>query len=132
MHSRNLAVLAATLLVALPVAGCGGDDSNRDAAYTAPATTATTAANAADAAEAKSAARNAASAVESCYVDQMDYAQCKSAQVLSAAGGLKPGSGPGQVEVTEATASTYRIESHSAAKAVFAIERASSGEVTRT
>src|SRR5215213_6569430 len=101
MHSRNLAALAATLLVALPVAGCGGDESNRDAAYTAPETTATTAADPADTAEAKSTARKAATAVESCFVDSMDYSKCRSAKVLGVAG-VEAGSGAGQVEVTEA------------------------------
>jgi hypothetical protein len=133
MPSRNFAALAAVLVVALPIAGCGDDKSNRDAAYKAPETTPATAANPADAAEAKSAARAAASAVESCFVDSMDYSQCKSAKVLSAAGaGVEPGSDPGQVEVTEATASTYKIEAHAEGGAVFAIEKAASGEMKRT
>jgi hypothetical protein len=131
MPSRNLAALSAALLVAVPIAGCGGGKSNRDAAYTAPKTTATTAATPADAAKAKAAARTAATAVESCYVDSQDYSQCKSAKTLSVAG-VKSGSGPGQAEVTEATASTYKIEAHADATTVFAVEKPASGALKRT
>src|SRR4051794_31643737 len=129
MRTRRIAALAATLLIALPVAGCGGD-SNRDAAYTAPART-TTAATGADTAKAKAAARTAATAVESCYVDSMDYTQCKSPKVLSVAG-VQAGTAPGQASVTKATASTYRIEAHADANTVFALEKSASGPVKRT
>ena len=131
MQSRNLAALSAALLVAMPIAGCGGGKSNRDAAYTAPKTTTTTAATPADAAKAKAAARSAATAVESCYVDSQDYSQCKAPNVLSVAG-VKAGSGPGQAEVTQATASTYKIEAHADTSTVFAIEKAASGKLERT
>ena len=130
MRTREIAGLAATLLIAVPVAGCGGDDSNRDAAYTAPPRTATTAAGA-DTAKAKGAARTAATAVESCFVDNQDYTKCKSAKVLSVAG-VDVGTAPGQATVTKATASTYRIEAHADADTVFALERSANGTTKRT
>jgi hypothetical protein len=130
MRTRGIAGLAAALTMALPMAGCGGDDdSNRDAAYKPPAGQ-TTAADA-NPAEAKAAAREAATYVESCYADTQDYSQCKSGDVL-AAGDLEVGSSPGQVRVAEATASTYRIEARSQGDGVFTIEKDESGAVERT
>jgi hypothetical protein len=130
MHSRYVAGVAAALLVALPIAGCGDDKSSRDAA---PKKAPTATADPADTVHARSAARGAAAAVETCFVEQMDYSHCKSAKVLSDFG-LKRGSGPGQVEVTEANATTYTLEAHSQAGGVFTIERTgrSSGAITRT
>lgn len=129
MRTRKIALAAATLLLAIPIAGCGGDKkSNRAKAYSAPAAAST---SGADAAEAKGAARAAVSAVEACYADSQDYSQCKTPAVLKAAQ-VEEGSGPGEASVTAATASTYKIDAHAKGGAVFTIEKGASGAVERT
>ena len=120
MPSRNLAALAAALLVAVPIAGCGDDKSNRDAAYTAPETTSSDEARA-DAAQTKSDVRNAQSRLEVCFVDNQDYSQCKGPDVTN-----------GKVQVTEASASTYTLEGRSKSGGVFRVEKSASGASKRT
>jgi hypothetical protein len=132
MKTRQIAGLAATLLIALPVAGCGGSDkSNRKDAYKPPTGQSTTKAADANPAEAKSAARNAVSLVESCYVENQDYSKCTDDKILTD-GSLDAGSGPGQVRVADATPATYTIEARSEAGGVFAVAKDESGAVKRT
>ena len=123
MRTHTLAALAATLILSL--AGCGGDDkkTNRDAAYKPPS------ASPQAVAEAKSTARNATSLIESCYVDTQDYSQCKPALTE---GGLKVGTAPGQVNVTAATPSSYRIEAYSEGGGTFAVVKDEGGAMKRT
>lgn len=121
MRTREIAVAAATLLLAVPVIGCGGDKKTNRAKATSQA----------GAAEAKSAARTAVTGVESCFADSQDYSQCKSPSVLSAAG-LKAGTGPGQARVVAATAATYKIEAHAPAGAVFVVQKDANGTTSRT
>jgi hypothetical protein len=128
MRRSEVVAVAATLLLAVPVAGCGDKKTNRAKAYSAPVATQATGA---DAAEAKAAARKAVSAVEACFVDTQDYSQCKSATVLGAAG-VKLGTGPGQASVVTASPTTYKIEAHAKGGGSFAIEKSDTGALSRT
>jgi type IV pilus assembly protein PilA len=123
-----MVAVAATLLLAVPVSGCGNKKTNRAKAYSAPVAAQATGA---DTVEAKAAARKAATAVESCFVDSQDYSQCKSATVLSAAG-VEAGTGPGQASVVAAGPNTYRIEAHSKAGGVFTVAKLDDGSMPRT
>lgn len=116
----RLATLA--LICSFALAGCGGDDDKTstagDRGYTAPAAGDTTAADAA----AKSGARELVSVVESCFIDTMDYSKCDSAGELAATD-LDLGSEPGQVEVLDASADSFRIVAHSESGNTFTLER---------
>ena len=117
MLGKNLVGLAVVALIA----GCGGGDKSKDTADKAPSANAASAA-----AEAKANARNATSVVESCFIDTQDYSQCEGAEILEQAG-LETGTGPGQVTVSEATKSSYRIEAYSEGGGTFAVVKAGNG-----
>jgi hypothetical protein len=92
-------------------AGCGGGDKQKSSAAPSP--------NAAQAdATAKAAARTAVSELEACYVDSMNYGDCKPATR--------------GVDLSDATATGYKLTAKSAAGNSFVIEKAKSGAITRT
>jgi type IV pilus assembly protein PilA len=131
--SKQGCLIAAIAALSIAVAGCGGSDkkSNRANAYTAPATTgsdfqATGSADQQDA-EAKANARNLVAEVEACFVDQQDYGMCKQ----PAGTRLPLGSGPGQVEVSEAATATYTVVAHSKSGTDFEVKKDDQGGVTR-
>jgi type IV pilus assembly protein PilA len=82
-------------------------------------------------ASAKSDARNAVSALESCYADTQDYTQCTAAQ-LSAQGS------PIQASITAApgaltlAANTYTVKASSKSGNTFSIDRLANGTYTRS
>jgi hypothetical protein len=125
MNRRTLAVGIAALISSVALTACGGGDSNDKAA----AKPATTTVSASDAAQAKSDARNAATVMESCYVDSNDYTQCGDDALTE--NGLTAGTEPGQVHVAQADAQTYRVEAYAAGDATFAVVKAASGKFTR-
>jgi len=127
MRSRHPAAVGAALALALPFGGCGGDDS-QDAAPTAKQTTDS---SPGETLRAEGAARAAASAIEACFVDKMDYSECKSPAVLRQAG-VVAGTGPSEVTVTEASATGYTLEAHSEPGGIFRIEKTADGEMKRT
>jgi len=82
-------------------------------------------------ASAKSDARNAVSQVESCYVDEQDYANCvKSSSSTSTA--LADAQLPSSVTVTAGgTGLAYTVEATSASGNKFRIKKASTGTYSR-
>lgn len=87
-------------------------------------------------ASAKSNARNLVSHVESCFAETQDYAQCNTSAALSPSG-LSIGTGPEQVSVTQADASSYTVTATSKANSsstnhVFRYAKNTSGTVTKT
>jgi hypothetical protein len=119
------------LICSFAVAGCGGDDNkaSTDGGSTPPAASDATAADAA----AKSHATELVTVVESCFIDTMDYSQCNSADELAAATDLTLGSKPGQVEVLDATAKSFRIVGHSESGNTFTLEpAATAGDYKRS
>ena len=77
-------------------------------------------------ASAKSDARNAVSAVESCYADTQDYTQCTAAQLTAQ-------KSPIQGTVTPTLhLSDYSVSAHSTSGNDFVITRAADGTYTRT
>ena len=124
MNRRTLAAGIAALISAVALTACGGDDSS-DKAAGGPATTV----SASDAAQAKSDARNAATVMESCFVDSNDYSKCGDDALTE--NGLTAGTEPGQVHVAQADAQTYRVEAYAAGDATFAVVKDASGKFTR-
>ena len=78
--------------------------------------------------DAESNARNMVSQVESCFTETEDYSRCRTPPNT----GLPLGSGPGQVEVTDATKTSYTVVGHSRSGTDFAVRRASDGSARRT
>lgn len=89
-------------------------------------------------ASAKSNARNTASQVEPCYVDQQDYNKCKDSNGLGNTGVAIVPAPPGANQVSIATnpssgrATGYTITAGSASGDTFSINRDASGVTTRT
>ena len=91
-------------------------------------------------ADAKSAARNLVSAVESCYTPSEDFRDCDSQAKLSTGGwldGITYGSGPGQVQVQNATKDSYEVVAVSQSKTggqnnTYTIARSVQGRNDRT
>ena len=73
-------------------------------------------------ADAKAAARNLASHVESCHADSEDYSACDGASELGKIG-LAFGGAAGEVEVIDATRTSYVAVGHSSTGNAFQIER---------
>ena len=87
-------------------------------------------------ASAKSDARNLVSHIEACITSTDDYTDCDTLAELSASGsepiGLAYGAGPGQVEVLNATPTSYDAVAHSRSGTNFAVERNPTPAFTRT
>jgi type IV pilus assembly protein PilA len=86
-------------------------------------------------ADAKSNARNVVSAVESCYAETQDFADCSTAALLDTSGskaGVAIGAGDGEVSITADTADTYTIVGHSKSGNDFTIKKNADGTTTRT
>jgi type IV pilus assembly protein PilA len=111
-------------LLTLAMAGCGGDDSDEKKSSAEPSPQMTQQDDAA-----KTNARDFATEVETCFVDQQSYAFCKEPEGTQ----LPMGSGPGQVEVADATDTDYTVVAHSESGANFTVAKdATSGESTRS
>jgi len=78
-------------------------------------------------ASARSDGRNMVSQVESCFTETQDYRQCRTPPDTR----LPLGSGPGQVEVSEATKGSYTVTAHSQSGGDFAIIKSSNGTIAR-
>ena len=131
MKQGHLAAAVAAL--GLAIAGCGGDDdkSNREKAYTPPPETTKPAAGgdvAKQDAEAKAHARELATGVEACFVDQQTYEACTDPEGVS----VPVGTGPGQVEVKETGLATYTVAAHSKSGNSFEVSKGDDGSMTRT
>ena len=129
MNRMIASALALVVLIAL-AAGCGGgsDDKKKAAAGPAPQE------QARQDADAKSNARNLASQMEACYVDQASYEPCALQSDGTVAGtdtGLEQGSGAGQVTAT-GSADGYEITATSESGNSFAIAKAGGGQIERT
>ena len=74
---------------------------------------------------AKAGARELVTMVESCNAERNDYRGCDTSAALGPTG-LSLGSGPGDVEVTATTASTYTVRAHSRSGNWFDISRGAS------
>lgn len=110
------------LICSLAFAGCGGNDGS--STDTGRASTAPAASNATGAdATAKAAAVKLVGAVEICFLRTHDYSSCDSSGDLPHVG-VKLGSDPGQTEVTEATASDFKIVAHSTSGNTFTLTKA--------
>jgi type IV pilus assembly protein PilA len=88
-------------------------------------------------AEAKSNARNLVSQVESCYAPKEDYRGCATETDLGGNLGMPWGTGPGEVSVVTATATTFTITAISQAKTggsnnTFTITRDADGLTTHS
>jgi type IV pilus assembly protein PilA len=81
-------------------------------------------------AAAKSNARNLVSHIESCNIDNQAYTSCMAAAQLGSTG-LPLGAGPGQVQVINATQSTYVIQAKSGSSNTFTITKTLSGAISR-
>jgi type IV pilus assembly protein PilA len=82
-------------------------------------------------ASAKSDARNMVSQVESCFSDSQDYSSCQTAAQLGTTG-LNIGTGKGQVNVSNATTSTYTITAYSKSGNTFSMAKQADGTMLRT
>ena len=78
--------------------------------------------------QAKSDARNLASEIEVCFVENQTYSACKK----PAGTELPLGSNTGQVEVKDASTTGYRIVAHSKSGNSFTLEKSASGGTKRT
>lgn len=123
MKKTALTSLLAAALLAL--AGCGENDTDVDneGGSTAPNAQATQ-----QDSEAKTMAAQLSTEIEACYVDAQDYSSCKEPPDTTA----ELGGEPGQVEVTESTASSYTITAKSQTGNTFTITKADGGAVART
>jgi type IV pilus assembly protein PilA len=85
-------------------------------------------------AEAKSNVRNVVSAVQSCYAEEQNYADCDTSAKLSAAGAKAGVSvGPGlDVAITGADADSYTATATSKSTNTFSIEQQDDGTTERT
>jgi type IV pilus assembly protein PilA len=81
-------------------------------------------------ATAKSNARNAASQIESCFVDRQSSTGC----TIPASSGLPvgTGTGSGRVQVSILSATSYRVTAYSKSRCNFLLTRATTGRITRT
>jgi type IV pilus assembly protein PilA len=81
-------------------------------------------------ATAKSNARNAASQIETCFVDRQTYTGC----TIPASSGLPlgTGTGSGRVQVSILSATSYRVTAYSKSRCNFLLTRATTGRITRT
>jgi type IV pilus assembly protein PilA len=81
-------------------------------------------------ATAKSNARNAASQIETCFVDRQTYTGC----TIPASSGLPvgTGTGSGRVQVSILSATSYRVTAYSQSRCNFLLTRATTGRITRT
>jgi type IV pilus assembly protein PilA len=82
-------------------------------------------------ADAKTNARNLLTQVEACRTDRRDPQECDTATELQERG-LLLGTGPGEVEVTDATTETYVIRAHSRSGNEFRISLGADGQATRS
>ena len=129
MKQGHLAAAVAAL--GLAITGCGDDDkSNREKAYTPPETAQP--AGGGDAtkqdAEAKAQARELATGVEACFVDQQTYEACTEPEGVD----VPVGTGPGQVEVKDTGLATYTVAAHSRSGNSFEVSKGEDGSMTRT
>ena len=86
----------------------------------------------ADDADAKSNARNLVTYMDACNTSKEDFTKCAT-QADNEAKDLPWGSGPGQVEVTDTTKTTYTVKAVSnSAGHTFTITRTNSGGMLRT
>ncbi len=123
-RSRPLAVVSLVALVLVfALAGCGRSDSKKEGSGDASPAKLTQ-----QDAAAKSNARELATAVEVCFVDAQSYEGCAKPSDTE----LPLGSGSGQVEVSEATGTSYTIAAHSASGTVFEVAKDAGGALTRT
>ena len=116
MGPRRLGVV----LIAAALAACGDDGENDGAGST---TTQPAPSPVAQDAQAKSDARELATYVEACYVDELDYSRCKDAA---------RGEDIGLATVVSADATTFTIASPSASGNEFRIDRTGAGALRRT
>jgi type IV pilus assembly protein PilA len=115
--------IAVTSMLALAAAGCGGDDdSSKKSGAEKPPAEMTQQDD-----TAKTNARNLATEVETCFVDQQTYAGCEQPEGTQ----LPIGSGPGQVEVAEAGDLDHTIVAHSESGTNFTIAKDAEGTATR-
>jgi hypothetical protein len=121
-NRAGMRIATLALLCSLAFSGCGGDDdssTDTDRGSTAPAASNATAADAA----AKADAVKLVGAVEICFLDSHDYSSCDSSSDLPHVG-VELGSDPGQTEVTDATASNFKIVAHSTSGNTFTLTKA--------
>src|SRR3954453_13542061 len=86
----------------------------------------------ADDVDAKSNARNLVTYMDACYTSKDDFTKCAT-QADNEANGLPWGSGPGKVEVTDTTKTTYTVKAVSTtAGHTFTITRTAGGAMVRT
>ena len=116
MGSRGIGVF---LIAAALLAGCGDDDD--DGGDSAGSSQDSGEALRQDAA-AKGDARELASYVESCFVDEQDYSLCKEPE----------GAPSGTATVEKASATTFEIVATSESGNEFRLTRAEDGAITRT
>jgi type IV pilus assembly protein PilA len=86
-------------------------------------------------ADAKSNARNAVSAVESCYAETQNFQECASDADLSASGTELPvaeGTSEGMVDITAPTEDSYSVVGYSKSENTFTIEKDDTGITTRS
>ena len=129
MKRAYLAAIAAA--IGLAVAGCGDDDkSNREKAYTPPPKSEQPAAGDAEQqdAEAKAQARELATGVEACFVDQQTYEACEDPEGVN----VPLGSDDGQAEISEAGLATYTVVAHSKSGNSFEVTKGDDGSMSRT
>ncbi len=127
--------LLAALAAAVVLAACGGNGgSTVIAPVSIPSGTTTSASSSVTALQqdsgAKVSARNAETALETCYVDAQTYASCDLAKSLGS-GAPALGSGPGQLQV-KLSAQSYVITAHSRSGEAFALSKGSNGALQRT
>ena len=129
---RRLQALAAATALAVMLAGCGGDDdsSNRKKAYSPPPSVQKAPAGAATEqdATAKAQARELATGVEACFVDQQTYEACKEPEGVD----VPLGSKPGQAEVTEAAVAAFTVVAHSESGTSFEVAKDEGGALKRS
>src|SRR4051794_30512926 len=118
------------LVVLCLLAGCGGDDKSTTTSSQPSGQSSAAVAVTSQDALAKAGARILSTYVEACYAENQDYSGCTTAETLGATE-VKLGSGPGQVEVTDADATGYRIVSHSESGNTYEIAKTDQG-TTRT
>lgn len=112
MRKTTLALAAAALL-----AGCGGDDEEAQDPATVERQDR----------EARSDVRTLVTGVETCFVENQDYSMCKKPEGT----GVQIGSGEGQAEVSEATATGYTVVGHSRSGNTFTAEKSAGGALKR-
>jgi type IV pilus assembly protein PilA len=79
-------------------------------------------------ASAKSNARNAVSQIETCFADRQTYVGC----TIPTSSGLPVGTTQGRVQVSNQSATGYRVTGYSKSRCNFIVTRATTGRVTRT